>query len=104
MTQATELRKMNDDELAAHLAESKEEMFTLRFQLAMGKQDNSARLGDVRREVARVLTLQRERQITGAAAGAARPKRTGAASAKGTGAASTKRTGPAKTKRRKGAR
>jgi large subunit ribosomal protein L29 len=93
MTQATELRKMNDDELAAHLAESKEEMFTLRFQLAMGKQDNSARLGDVSREVARVLTLQREREIAdaaaaGPAAGSTRPKRSG----------------PAKTKRRKGAR
>ena len=37
-------------------------MFSLRFQLAMGKQDNSARLGQVRREVARVLTLQHERQ------------------------------------------
>ena len=58
MTRAVELRKMNDDELAHHLAESKEELFQLRFQLAMGKQDNSARLGSVKREVARALTLQ----------------------------------------------
>jgi large subunit ribosomal protein L29 len=58
-----ELREMNDEELARHLAESKEELFNLRFQLAMGKQDNSARLGQVRREVARALTLQREREL-----------------------------------------
>jgi large subunit ribosomal protein L29 len=62
MAQARELREMNDEELAGHLAESREELFHLRFQLALGKQDNSARLGQVRREVARVLTLQSERQ------------------------------------------
>jgi len=54
---------MNDEELARHLAELKEELFNLRFQLAMGKQDNSARLGQVRREVARSLTIQREREL-----------------------------------------
>jgi large subunit ribosomal protein L29 len=58
-----ELRDMNDEELARHLAESREELFNLRFQLAMGKQDNSARLGQVRREVARALTVQREREL-----------------------------------------
>jgi large subunit ribosomal protein L29 len=63
MTSPADLRQMNDDELARHLAETREELFNLRFQLAMGKQDNSARLGHVRREVARVLTLQRERQL-----------------------------------------
>jgi len=62
MARATQLHQMNDDELAHHLAESRQEVFQLRFQLAMGKQDNSARLGLLRREVARVLTLQRERQ------------------------------------------
>jgi large subunit ribosomal protein L29 len=68
MTKAAELRKLNDDELSQHLAESREEFFHLRFQLAMGKQDNSARLGHVRREVARLLTLQREREPGGAQA------------------------------------
>lgn len=63
MARPKELREMNDEELARHLAESKEELFNLRFQLAMGKQDNSARLGQVRREVARALTLQREREL-----------------------------------------
>ena len=62
MARPNELKQMNDDELAHHLVETRDEMFTLRFQLAMGKQDNSARLGQVRREVARVLTLQRQRQ------------------------------------------
>jgi large subunit ribosomal protein L29 len=61
MARTKELRETNDDELARHLAEAREELFNLRFQLAMGKQDNSARLGQVRREVARCLTLQRER-------------------------------------------
>jgi large subunit ribosomal protein L29 len=67
MTRATALRELNDDELAHHLVESREEMFHLRFQLALGKQDNSARLGQVRREVARVLTLIGERRAGGAA-------------------------------------
>ena len=64
MAKPKELRDMNDDELARHLAETREELFHLRFQLAMGKQDNSARLGQVRRDVARVLTVQRERQAS----------------------------------------
>lgn len=62
MTRPSELRQLNDDELAQQLEVVQEEKFNLRFQLAMGKQDNSARLGTVRREVARILTLQRERQ------------------------------------------
>jgi large subunit ribosomal protein L29 len=65
MTRPSQLREMNDEELAHHLVETREELFSLRFQLAVGKQDNSARLGHVRREVARVLTLQQERR-TGA--------------------------------------
>jgi large subunit ribosomal protein L29 len=78
MARATELTQMNNDELAHHLEESRQEVFQLRFQLAMGKQDNSARLGHIRREVARVLTLQRERQIAGSApAPAAKTKRKG---------------------------
>ncbi len=62
MARASELREMNNEELAHRLEEAREELFSLRFQLAVGKQDNSARLGYVRREVARVLTLQNERQ------------------------------------------
>jgi large subunit ribosomal protein L29 len=68
MSRPTELRQLNDDELAQRLSEAKEELFNLRFQLAMGKQDNSARMGQIRREVARVRTLQGERK-----AGMSRP-------------------------------
>lgn len=67
MANTAELREMNDEELARHLAESREELFNLRFQLAMGKQDNSSRVGQVRREVARALTLQRERELAASA-------------------------------------
>jgi large subunit ribosomal protein L29 len=66
MTRPSALRELNDDELAHHLVEAKEETFHLRFQLALGKQDNSARLSQVRREVARVLTLIEERRADAA--------------------------------------
>ncbi len=66
MTRPSALRELNDEELAHHLVETKEETFHLRFQLALGKQDNSARLGQVRREVARVLTLIEERRADAA--------------------------------------
>jgi len=61
MARGPELRQLNDDELAQRLVEAKQELFQLRFQVATGKQDNSARIGLVRREVASVLTLQHER-------------------------------------------
>jgi len=63
MTKATELRELNDVELVQKLAEAREEHFNLRFQSATGQLDNSARLGDIRREVARINTLLREREI-----------------------------------------
>jgi len=63
MTRPSQLRELNDEELAQHLAGAREELFHLRFQLAMGKQDNSSRIGQVKREVARVLTLQNEREV-----------------------------------------
>ena len=66
MTKATELRELNDGELVQKLAEAREEHFNLRFQSATGQLDNSARLGDIRREVARINTLLREREIAAA--------------------------------------
>jgi large subunit ribosomal protein L29 len=45
------------------LGESRRELFNLRFQLATGQLDNSARVGQVRREVARMLTVLRAREI-----------------------------------------
>jgi large subunit ribosomal protein L29 len=68
MTKAKELRELSEADLEQRLVESKHELFNLRFQLATGKQDNSARLGQVRREVARIATLLREREIEAAEA------------------------------------
>jgi large subunit ribosomal protein L29 len=52
---------MNDDELARHLEESRQELFNLRFQGATGALENPARLRLVKREIARILTIQNER-------------------------------------------
>ena len=63
---AAELRELNDTELEHRLGEAKEELFNLRFQSATGQLDNIARIPQVRREVARIETLLREREITAA--------------------------------------
>jgi large subunit ribosomal protein L29 len=68
MATSKELRELTDDELETRLAEAKAELFNLRFQLATGKQDNSARLGQVKKDVARALTILREREIEAAEA------------------------------------
>lgn len=67
-TTAKELRDLNDNELIQKLAEAKEEQFNLRFQAATGQLDNTARLPEVRRDVARLNTLLREREIAAAEA------------------------------------
>jgi large subunit ribosomal protein L29 len=66
-----ELRELTDDELLAHIAEAKAEIFNLRFQLATGKQSNSAQVGRARRTIARSQTLLRSREIDAAEALAA---------------------------------
>lgn len=58
-----ELRELTDDELITRLRESKEEMFNLRFQLATGQLSNNRRLRAVRREIARMYTVAREREL-----------------------------------------
>ena len=58
-----ELRLLGDNELIERLSESRRELFNLRFQLATGQLDNSARLGLVRRDIARLSTFAREREI-----------------------------------------
>ncbi len=68
MTKAQELRELTLEELDQKLLESKHELFNLRFQLATGKQDNSARMGQVRKEIARLATILREREIEAAEA------------------------------------
>jgi large subunit ribosomal protein L29 len=73
MTSPKELRELDLDELDQRLAEAKDELFRLRFQLATGKQDNSARLGQVRKDVARIATILREREIEAAEASEVHP-------------------------------
>jgi large subunit ribosomal protein L29 len=68
VTKMKDLRELNLDELDQKLLESKHELFNLRFQMATGKQDNSARLGLVRKDIARIATLLREREIAEAEA------------------------------------
>ena len=63
-----EIREMTDPELETRLAESKQELFNLRFQLATGQLDNTARIGDVKKQVARIETILREREIEAAEA------------------------------------
>jgi large subunit ribosomal protein L29 len=72
MTKMSELLDLNDNELEQRLAEAQQDHFTLRFQMATGKQDNSARLGQVRRDIARINTLLRAREIEAAEAEEAR--------------------------------
>ena len=62
-TTAAEIRDLNDSELVTRLAESKEELFNLRFQVATGQLDNNRRLHHVRRDIARIYTVMREREL-----------------------------------------
>jgi large subunit ribosomal protein L29 len=63
MPTATELRELDDDELDTRLVEYRREMLNLRFQLATGQLDNYSRLNEAKRNVARVLTVLRDREI-----------------------------------------
>ncbi len=60
---AAELRELSYEDLAEKLAEAKEESFNLRFQYATNQLDNTARLPQMRREVARIATVMREMEI-----------------------------------------
>jgi large subunit ribosomal protein L29 len=61
-----ELRDLNDVELSERHDELKEDLFNLRFQLATGQLDNPMLLKQTRRDIARVLTVQRERELAAA--------------------------------------
>jgi large subunit ribosomal protein L29 len=63
VTTASELRELPDDELRQKLSEDKEELFNLRFQIVTGQLDDPRRIKQVKREIARVLTVMREREI-----------------------------------------
>jgi large subunit ribosomal protein L29 len=60
---ARELRELSDEELRQKGQELTEELFNLRFQLATSQIENVGRISAVRRDIARVKTIQRERQI-----------------------------------------
>ena len=59
----TELRELSDDDLVVRLRDFKEELFNLRFQVATGQLDNNRRLQTVRRDIARIYTVMREREL-----------------------------------------
>jgi large subunit ribosomal protein L29 len=61
---ARELRDLTDDELLRKLAETRQELFNLRFQSATGALENSARLRLAKREIARILTITNEREAS----------------------------------------
>jgi large subunit ribosomal protein L29 len=63
VVKAAELKDMGPEELSSKLAETKEELFNLRFQNATGQLDNYKRLGELRRDVARIRTAIREREL-----------------------------------------
>jgi large subunit ribosomal protein L29 len=60
---ASEVHDLKDDELMAKLDDAKKEAFSLRFRNATGELENTARIGVARRDVARLLTVARERGI-----------------------------------------
>ena len=63
MAKASELRDLDDAALIEHLENARRELFGLRFQHATGELENTARLRLAKREVARALTVLREREI-----------------------------------------
>ena len=60
---ALDLRKMTNDELGEALAEAKEELFNLRFQTATNQLDNTTRIREVKRNIARIYTVIRQQEI-----------------------------------------
>jgi len=65
---ATEVRDMTVDQLRDELAKLKKEQFNLRFQGASGQLENTARIRDVRRDIARVQTILRQKLVAESAA------------------------------------
>ena len=60
---ADELDKLDDTKLSEELAKAKDELFNLRFQAATGQLDNASRLKAVKRDIARIYTILREREL-----------------------------------------
>uniref|UniRef100_A0A7C2IPG1 Large ribosomal subunit protein uL29 n=1 Tax=Ammonifex degensii TaxID=42838 RepID=A0A7C2IPG1_9THEO len=60
---AKEIRELTNEELARKIADSKEELFRLRFQLATGQLNNPMKIKEVKRQIARFKTILREREL-----------------------------------------
>jgi len=60
---AHELDEMTNVDIEAKLREAKEELFNLRFQVATGQLDNNRRLQVIRKDIARIYTIMREREL-----------------------------------------
>lgn len=73
MTTASELRELGTEELQVHLASAKAEIFNLRFQYATGQFDRTHRFKELKREIARILTILGERAVEEAEARVAAP-------------------------------
>jgi large subunit ribosomal protein L29 len=61
--QAKDLRELSEEELADHIKTTRRDVFGLRFQLATGELENTAGVGTARRDLARALTVARERGL-----------------------------------------
>ncbi len=62
---ASEIQDLPTDELQQRLVDTKEELFNLRFQNATGQLDNYSRLGELKRDIARIKTVLRRRELDG---------------------------------------
>jgi large subunit ribosomal protein L29 len=60
---SSEVHNLKDDELVVKLIDAKQEAFNLRFRHATGELENTARMGQAKRDVARLITVARERGI-----------------------------------------
>jgi len=83
ITTAGELRNLSQSDLATKLAEAKEELFNLRFQAATGQLESHGRLRTVRRDIARIYTVLRERELGITEAGDGRGEEPGDGAAEG---------------------
>lgn len=60
---AAEIRNLSGEDLQAKLKEARAELFNLRFQMATGQSDNTARIKQVKKDIARIQTEMRDREL-----------------------------------------
>lgn len=65
---AAEIQKLSSEDLQAKLKEARAELFNLRFQMATGQLDNTARIKQVKKDIARIQTEMRDRELKAAQA------------------------------------